>query len=99
MMDHIFRPLQRIIMLQGLERDSGRSLSCEMLQRLLKEHGQSCSIAEVNEQINWLENRGYVKTRRLESSSLVMVEILRPGIEAATGLTRAEGIDPPPLED
>jgi len=98
-MDHIFRPLQRIVMLQGLERDPKRSLPSEMIQRLLKEYGQHCGIAEVNEQINWLENRGYVKTQRLEGSSLVMVEILRPGIEVATGLVRAEGIDPPPLED
>jgi hypothetical protein len=98
MMDHIFRPLQRIVMLQGLERDPARSLSVDMIQRLLKEHGQHCGIAEVNEQINWLENRGFVKTKRLDGSALVMVEILRPGVEAATGLLRAEGVDPPPLE-
>jgi hypothetical protein len=98
-MDHIFRPLQRIAMLQGLERDPSRSLSVDMIQRLLKEHGQHCGIAEVNEQINWLESRGFVKARRLEGSALVMVEILRPGIEVATGLLRVEGIDPPPLED
>jgi Fe2+ or Zn2+ uptake regulation protein len=85
-------------MLQGLERDPSRSLSSDMIQRLLKEHGQHCGIAEVFEQINWLETRGYVKTRELEGSSMVMVEILRPGVEAATGLLRAEGIDPPPLE-
>ena len=86
-------------MLQGLERDPDRSLSCEMIQRLLKDNGQHCGLAEVNEQINWLENRGYVKTQRLEGSSFIIVKILRPGIEVATGLVRAEGIDPPPLED
>jgi repressor of nif and glnA expression len=98
MMDNIFRPHQRIIMLQAIERDAGRSLSNEMLQRLLREHGQNCGIAEINEQINWLENRGYIKTKRLGNTALVIVEILRPGIEAATGLIRAEGIDPPPEE-
>ncbi|MDR3171181.1 MAG: hypothetical protein LBU17_06050 [Treponema sp.] len=98
MMENIFRPLQRIIMLQAIERDAGRSLSNEMLQRLLKEHGQNCGIGEINEQVNWLEGRGYVKARRLEGSALVVVEILRPGIEVANGLVRAEGIEPPPEE-
>jgi hypothetical protein len=98
MMENIFRPLQRIIMLQAIERDAGRSLSNEMLQRLLKEHGQNCGIVEINEQVNWLESRGYVKAKRLESSALVIVEILRPGIEVAKGLIRADGIDPPPEE-
>jgi len=97
-MDNIFLPHQRIVMLQALERDAGRSLSNEMLQRLLKEHGHNCSITKVNEQINWLENRGYVKTKRLEGSGFIIVKVLRPGIEVAKGLLKADGIDPPPEE-
>jgi Fe2+ or Zn2+ uptake regulation protein len=97
-MDHIFVPLRRIILLQGLETAPGRELSNEMLQRLLKTNGQGCSLAEVNEQINWLENRGYVKTARLGESGFILVHLTRPGVEVATGLTRAEGIDPPPEE-
>jgi hypothetical protein len=31
-----------------------------------------------------------------EASGFILVHITRPGIEVATGLARAEGIDPPP---
>jgi Fe2+ or Zn2+ uptake regulation protein len=95
-MENIFLPMRRIALLQGLEREAGRELSNEMLQRCLKAIGQHCSLAEVNEQINWLEARGYVKNERLASSALVLVKITQPGIDVALGNTRADGIDPPP---
>jgi hypothetical protein len=98
-MDNIFLPNQRIVILREIERDPGRSMSNEMLQRCLNAYGHHCGIAEVNAQINWLEQRGYVKTDRLGASGLVMAEITRPGIDVATGQVRAEGIDPPPRED
>jgi hypothetical protein len=69
-----------------------------MLQRLLKEYGHACGIADVNEQINWLEARGFVRAKRPPGSGFVIVKALRPGVEVAQGLVRAEGIDPP-LED
>ena len=97
-MDNIFTPTQRIIILQGLEKDAGRSLSNEMLQRLLKEYGHNCSLGEVNEQINWLEKRRYIKAKKLDKSVIIIVKALRPGIEVAKGLLKADGIDPP-LED
>jgi Fe2+ or Zn2+ uptake regulation protein len=97
-MDNIFLPLQRIIILQGLEQAAGRELSNEMIQRLLAAAGHRCSIGEVNKQINWLEERGYVTAARLDGSAFILVHISRPGIEAAAGLVRAEGIDPPPEE-
>jgi Fe2+ or Zn2+ uptake regulation protein len=96
--DNIFLPNQRIVILQGLEHAAGHELSNEMLQRLLREYGHARGIADVNEQINWLEKRGFVRAKRLEESGLVIVRALRPGVEAARGLIRAEGIDPP-LED
>jgi Fe2+ or Zn2+ uptake regulation protein len=95
-MANIFLPLQRVIILQGLEQAAGRELSNEMIQRLLKTHGHRVSIAEVNAQINWLENRGYVTTVRMGDSGFVNAHITRAGIDAAQGNTRAEGIDPPP---
>ena len=98
MMENIFLPGRRIIILQGIEDSPGRELSNEMIQRLLKTHCHSCSIAEVNEQINWLENRGYVKADRMGDSGFVNAHITRPGIDVALGNTRAEGIDPPPEE-
>jgi len=95
-MGHIFLPLRRIIILQGIEKSPGRILSNEMLQRLLKDQCHFCSIAEVNEQINWLENRGYVKATRLGESGFINVHITRPGLDVALGNTRADGIEPPP---
>jgi Fe2+ or Zn2+ uptake regulation protein len=97
-MTNIFLPLRRIIILQGLEQAAGRELSNEMIQRLLTANGHRCSIAEVNEQINWLENRGYVMATRMGDSGFINVHITRAGIEVAAGLVRAEGIDPPPEE-
>jgi len=82
--------------LQGIEKSPGRILSNEMLQRLLKDQCHFCSIAEVNEQINWLENRGYVKATRLGESGFINVHITRPGLDVALGNTRADGIEPPP---
>ena len=96
-MENIFLPLRRSIILQGIEK-SGRKLSNEMIQRLLKSQCHICSIAEVNEQINWLENLGYVKATRLGDSGIISVQITRPGIDVALGNTRAEGIDPPQEE-
>jgi len=95
-MENIFLPLQRIIILQGIEKSPGRELSNEMLQRLLKEYCHRLSIAEVNELINWLENRGYVKADRLGDSGFIIAHITRPGIDVAQGNTRVDGIDPPP---
>lgn len=94
-MDTIFSSNQRIIILQGLQRDAGHSLSNEMLQRLLRDHGHSLGVADVNEQVNWLEQRGYVKTRRLGNEGLVITTITRPGLEVAEGYVKAEGIDSP----
>ena len=95
-MENIFLPLRRVIILQGIEAQSGRELSNEMIQRLLKTHGHRVPIAEVNEQINWLENRGYVKAVRMGDSGFVNARITRAGIDVAQGNARAEGIDPPP---
>jgi Fe2+ or Zn2+ uptake regulation protein len=97
-MKNIFLPLQRIIILQGLEQAAGRELSNEMIQRLLKVHSHRCSIAEVNEQIAWLENRGYVTAARMGDSGFINVHITRVGTDVANGYARAEGIDPPPQE-
>jgi Fe2+ or Zn2+ uptake regulation protein len=95
-MGNIFLPLQRIIILQGLEAQGGRELSNEMIQPLLKTHGHRVSIAEVTGQINWLENRGYVKATRMGESGFVNAHITRAGIDVAQGNTRAEGIEAPP---
>jgi Fe2+ or Zn2+ uptake regulation protein len=98
MMSNIFLPLQRIVMLQGIEQAAGRELSNEMIQRLLAANGHRYSIGEVNKQINWLEDRGYVMATRMGDSAFILVHITRPGIEVATGLARAEGIEAPPEE-
>ena len=98
MAGNIFLPLRRIIILQGIERAAGRELSNEMLQRLLKAHCHSCSLAEVNEQIAWLENRGYLSAARMGDGGMVNARITRAGIDVANGNARAEGIDPPPEE-
>ena len=98
MAGNIFLPLRRIIILQGLEQAAGRELSNEMIQRLLAAHCHRCPLAEVNGQIAWLENRGYVKAARMGDGGLANARITRAGIDVARGYARAEGIDPPPEE-
>lgn len=94
-MENIFLPNQRILILQGLEKDAGRTLSNEMLQRLLKSYGHTVSLSDVNVLVNWLEVRGYVRTERLADKALVLAKLTRPGLDVACGLLRADGIDPP----
>lgn len=94
-MEHIFLPNQRIIVLQGLEKDAGRTLSNEMIQRLLKTYGHTVSLTELNALINWLERRGYVSTERLADKALVLATVTRAGLDVALGYSRADGIDPP----
>jgi hypothetical protein len=98
MAENIFARLERIVILQGIERSPGREISNEMIQRCLKVNGMSRGIAEVNEQIAWLENRGYVMAARLGGSGFITAHITRAGIDVALGNVRAEGIDPPPEE-
>jgi Fe2+ or Zn2+ uptake regulation protein len=93
---NIFLPLQRIIILQGLEQTAGRELSNEMLQRLLKAMCHRLSVAQVNEQIEWLENRGYVRATRLGDSGFINVCLTRAGLDVAQGNVIAEGIEQPP---
>lgn len=95
-MENIFLPRERIIILQGLEQAAGREYSNEILQRLLRENGHRRALSYVNEQIAWLENRGYIKVTRLGESAFLLAHITRAGIDVAQGNTRAEGIDPPP---
>jgi Fe2+ or Zn2+ uptake regulation protein len=97
-MENIFLPGQRIIILQGIEQSAGRELSNGMIQRLLRANAHSCSIAQVNDLIAWLENRGYVRTARMGDSGFINAHITRAGIDVAKGYARADGIDPPPEE-
>jgi hypothetical protein len=93
-MMNIFEPNQRIIILQGLLKDPAYSLSNEMLQRLLRQYGHTCSLMDVNTLVNWLEQGGYLTTERLENG-LVIAKLARPGIDVASGFLRAAGIDAP----
>lgn len=94
-MENIFLSNQRIIILQGLEQDAGHTLSNEMLQRLLRSYGHTVSLGDVNNLINWLDVRGFVTTERLADKALVLVKITRPGLDAALGNARFDGIDVP----
>jgi len=93
-MENIFHPNQRLVILQGLQRDPAYSLSNEMLQRLLKSYGHTVTLSDVNTQLTWLEKRGYLTTERLENG-LVIAKLQNPGFEIATGTMRVDGIDAP----
>lgn len=93
-MKELFEPNQRIIMLQGMEKDNDYSLSNEMLQRLLNTYGHGVGVAEVNEQIQWLRERGLVTVSELPGG-ITVAKLTRNGIDIAQGHSRTEGIDRP----
>ena len=93
-MKDIFAPNQRIIMLQGMERDNDFSLSNEMLQRLLVMYGHGVGIEHVNEQIVWLKERGLVTVDEL-GNGVIVPRLTRSGIDVARGHSRIDGIERP----
>jgi len=96
MIEDIFKPNQRMLIIQGLYRDPDYRVSSDMLQRLLRQFGHSCGIAEVNDLVAELECAGYLTTERL--AGMVIAKLTRSGLDVAEGSVIAPGIDRPPLE-
>lgn len=94
-MKDIFIGNQRIIILQGIEKSI--TLSNEMAQRLLRVYGHTLPLEKVNAVCYWLEQRGLVKTERLDDS-LFSMKLTKHGQEVALGFAREDGVDLP-VED
>lgn len=94
-MEDIFIGNQRIIILQGIEKNI--TLSNEMAQRLLRVYGHSLPLEKVNAICYWLEQRGLVTIERL-SDGLFTMRLTKHGAEVALGFTREDGVDAP-VED
>lgn len=94
-MKDIFIGNQRIIILQGIEKSI--TLSNEMAQRLLRVYGHTLPLEKVNAVCFWLEQRGLVKTERLDDS-LFSMKLTKHGQEVALGFAREDGVDLP-VED
>jgi len=95
--DDIFKPNQRMLILQGLYKDTDYRVSSEMLQRLLKVFGHGIGITEVNAILANLEARGYVSLERL-TEGLIIAKLTRAGLDVAEGTVQVVDIDRPPLE-
>lgn len=91
-MKDIFIGNQRIIILQGIEKNI--TLSNEMAQRLLRVYGHSLPLEKVNAICYWLEQRGLVTIERL-SDGLFTMRLTKHGQEVALGFTREDGVDAP----
>lgn len=94
-MKDIFIGNQRIIILQGIEKNI--TLSNEMAQRLLRVYGHTIPLESVNAICIWLEQRGLVKIERLDANLLTMT-LTKRGQEVAKGYAREDGVDLP-VED
>lgn len=94
-MKDIFIGNQRILILQGIERNI--TLSNEMAQRLLRVYGHSLPLEKVNAICYWLEQRGLVTVERLDESLFTM-KLTKHGQEIALGFAREDGVDLP-VED
>ena len=92
-MKDIFIGNQRIIILQGIEKNI--TLSNEMAQRLLRVYGHT--LEKVNSICYWLEQRGLVTIERL-SDGLFTMRLTKHGQEVALGFAREDGVDAP-VED
>lgn len=91
-MDDIFAANQRILLLQGTEKN--QTLSNEMGQRLLRLYGHSLSLEKVNSIMTFLAERQLVKVEKL-SGELWVMRLTRRGKDVATGQARETGIDAP----
>ena len=94
-MKDIFIGNQRILILQGIERNI--TLSNEMAQRLLRIYGHSLPQEKTNSICYWLEQRGLVTIERL-SDGLFTMRLSKHGQEVALGFAREDGVDLP-VED
>ena len=94
-MKDIFIGNQRIIILQGIEKNI--TLSNEMAQRLLRVYGHTLPLEKVNAICAWLEQRGLVVIERLDESLWAM-RLTKHGSEVALGFAREDGVDLP-VED
>ena len=94
-MKDIFIGNQRILILQGIERNI--TLSNEMAQRLLRVYGHTLPLESVNAICIWLEQRGLVATEQL-SDNLFTMQLTKHGQEVAKGYAREDGVDLP-VED
>lgn len=91
-MKDIFIGNQRILILQGIERNI--TLSNEMAQRLLRVYGHPLPLEKVNSICFWLEQRGLVTIEKLDESIFVM-KLTKHGQEIALGFAREDGVDAP----
>lgn len=94
-MKDIFIENQRILILQGIERNI--TLSNEMAQRLLRIYGHSLPQEKTNSICYWLEQRGLVTVERLDETLFTM-KLTKHGQEVALGFAREDGVDAP-VED
>ena len=93
-MNDIFGPNRRLLMLQGMERDNDYSLSNEMLQRVLGVFGHNVGLAEVNREVDWLNDAGLVSVENLPCGMRV-AKLTRLGLDVARGHARRDGVDRP----
>lgn len=91
-MKDIFIGNQRIIILQGIEKNI--TLSNEMAQRLLRVYGHTLPLEKVNSICYWLEQRGLVTVERLDETLFTM-KLTKHGQEIALGFAREDGVDAP----
>ncbi len=91
MMQDAVRAYRRRAILSLLEYDSDYRLSLDMLDLCLEQTGQNATYDQLQTEIAWLEEQGYV-ARSYPSPSLTMVTLTDRGLEIARGKARAHGI-------
>ena len=96
-MSDIFAPSRRIVILQGLDADSDRTLSDEMLQRLLGTFGHNVGLDRIREDLRWLERENLVSLGD-GAESIVLARLTRRGQDIAAGRERAAGVERPRLD-
>lgn len=96
-MNDIFAPNRRIVILCGLDADADRTLSDEMLQRLLAGFGHNVGLELIREDLRWLE-REYLVSVGDGAAAIVLAKLTRRGEDVAAGRTRVAGVDRPRLD-
>lgn len=91
MMQDVQHGYHRRAILSLLLYDADYRLSLDMLDLCLEQTGQNITYDQLQTEIGWLEEQGYV-ARSYPSPSLTMVTLTDRGLEIARGKARAHGI-------
>ena len=91
----LLAPHRRRLLLEALDADTDRTLSSEMLQRMLKMHAYNVSLDVIHADLRWLEREEAV-TVGDGAPGVCIARLAARGVDCVAGRIRIAGVDRPP---